>query len=82
MICLHVTAGRGPAECRLAVAGLLEALRREARATGVEAEVIEIEEAEQPCAGTAQLPLQPAGTALCCGLADRRGSALAAAVRQ
>ncbi|MDQ4059813.1 MAG: hypothetical protein M3145_01735 [Pseudomonadota bacterium] len=57
MICLHVTAGRGPAECRLAVAGLLEALRREARAAWVEAEVIEIEAAEHPCAGIAWPPL-------------------------
>ena len=46
MTWLHFTAGRGPAECRLAVAGLLEALRREARAAGIEAEVIEVEEAE------------------------------------
>lgn len=46
MIRLQFTAGRGPVECRLALAGLLRALLGEARGAGVEAEVVETEEAE------------------------------------
>jgi peptide chain release factor len=46
MTWLLLTAGRGPAECRLAVAGLAEALIREARAAGLRAAMTECVEAE------------------------------------
>jgi len=44
---LHLTAGRGPVECRLAVEGLVRALCAEAAGVGVEASVIDQAEAEQ-----------------------------------
>lgn len=40
MTWLLLTSGRGPGECQLAVAGLVEALCAEAREAGVEAEVL------------------------------------------
>lgn len=41
MTLIHVTAGQGPAECRLAVAGLVPAILAEARAAGLPAEAVE-----------------------------------------
>ncbi len=41
MTLLHVTAAQGPAECRLAVRGLLDAALAEARAAGLSAEVVD-----------------------------------------
>lgn len=38
---LLVTTGRGPAECRIALAGLLEVMAREARALGVDLDIVE-----------------------------------------
>lgn len=40
---LLMTAGRGPGECQIAVAGLLKALCDEARAQGMEAELLDAE---------------------------------------
>jgi peptide chain release factor len=39
MIRLLLTSGRGPAECRIALARTLEALAREAQAAGIEIDV-------------------------------------------
>ena len=41
MTLVHVTAGQGPAECRLAVAGLVGVLLGEAGTTGLQADVVE-----------------------------------------
>lgn len=41
MIRLLLTSGRGPAECRIAVRGILQALDADARAHGFEADVVE-----------------------------------------
>lgn len=41
MIRLLITSGRGPAECRMAVRGILHALLAEARATGLDADAVE-----------------------------------------
>jgi peptide chain release factor len=41
MIRLLFTSGRGPAECRMAVAGVLEVLVREAQAAGLDVDVVE-----------------------------------------
>lgn len=38
---LHLTSGRGPAECRMAVAHTLDRMRAEAEATGVEIDIAE-----------------------------------------
>jgi peptide chain release factor len=47
MTWLLLTAGRGPAECRLAVAGLTQALLREAREAGLQAALIDSVAAER-----------------------------------
>jgi peptide chain release factor len=52
---LHVTAGKGPAECAWAVVKVIEKICEEASAAGVRANVIEIEPGPQP--GTAQSAL-------------------------
>jgi peptide chain release factor len=46
MIWLLLSAGRGPAECQLAVAGLLSVVARDAAEAGVEAAVLETEPGE------------------------------------
>jgi peptide chain release factor len=41
MMLIHLTAGQGPAECRMAVAGLVGVLVAEARGAGLGAEIVE-----------------------------------------
>ncbi len=45
MTWLHLTVGRGPAECRIALAGFLKALAAEAEGLGLTAAVLEAEDA-------------------------------------
>jgi peptide chain release factor len=44
-VILHVTAGKGPQECRWVVAQLARTFAREARVSGLEAEVLDVTEA-------------------------------------
>jgi len=44
MVWVLLTSGRGPGECQIAVAGLAQALCAEARAAGVEAEMLDAED--------------------------------------
>lgn len=48
---LLLTSGRGPGECRIAVAGLAEALCAEAHEAGIEAEVIDAQECKPASRG-------------------------------
>ncbi len=43
MIWVHLTAGRGPAECELAVSGITDILIQEARDAGLEVDLQEFE---------------------------------------
>ncbi|NMN05452.1 MULTISPECIES: peptide chain release factor H [unclassified Novosphingobium] len=68
-VILHVTAGKGPQECRWVVAGLARAFAREAKAVGLECEVLDGAE-ERP----ASILLRLAGEAASAFAAKRIGT--------